>query len=223
MHVVHKAKPLTKGEQVSALEVRWRKLWLKTDLSIVDACFKVLRDLYCGPDRHYHDFEHIYESLRTLDHYMSLAENPRAIEAAIWFHDAIYDTHAADNEERSADLAGQWLNKLGEPAAFILLVRKRIMATKHDKVLEGNHLTDEQLTADIDLTPLGYKAGEFDRLGDCIRREHHWVKEDDYKKRNTRRLRAFLARRTIYYSPNFRMNFERPARKNLLRAIVKSQ
>jgi len=32
---------------------------------------------------------------------MDTATNPAAILLTIWFHDAIYDSHAKDNEERS--------------------------------------------------------------------------------------------------------------------------
>ena len=58
---------------------------------------------YEAADRHYHDLRHI-EALLALARDQPLLDSA-AVEAAIWFHDAIYDTRRNDNEERSAKLA----------------------------------------------------------------------------------------------------------------------
>jgi predicted metal-dependent HD superfamily phosphohydrolase len=58
---------------------------------------------HTAPDRHYHDLRHVETLLRLAqDHAFADRE---AVEAAIWFHDAIYDTRRQDNEERSAEFA----------------------------------------------------------------------------------------------------------------------
>src|SRR5260370_25923277 len=60
---------------------------------------------YTAADRHYHDLRHI-EALLGLAHACASAiTDGAAVEAAIWFHDAVYDTRRSDNEERSAALA----------------------------------------------------------------------------------------------------------------------
>ena len=48
-----------------------------------------------------------------------LATQPDAMEIALWYHDAIYDTHAADNEEQSATLAAHILRDAAVPEVFL--------------------------------------------------------------------------------------------------------
>src|SRR5260370_20074579 len=60
---------------------------------------------YTAPDRHYHDLRHIEALLGLADACAGAITDRDAVEAAIWFHDAIYDTRRSDNEERSAALA----------------------------------------------------------------------------------------------------------------------
>src|SRR5262249_8094638 len=73
-----------------------------------------LERTYQAPDRHYHDLRHI-EALRGLARQHRAALNDHeAVEAAIWFHDAVYDPRRSDNEEQSALLA---LARLGGRAA----------------------------------------------------------------------------------------------------------
>src|SRR5215470_11849955 len=60
---------------------------------------------YTASDRHYHDLRHIETLLGLADACASAITDREAVEAAIWFHDAIYDTRRNDNEERSAGLA----------------------------------------------------------------------------------------------------------------------
>jgi predicted metal-dependent HD superfamily phosphohydrolase len=85
---------------------RWLETW--RDLGVVPAPFEMLDDLrsrYSAPDRHYHGLHHIEDCLEKFDVCRQEAERPAEIEMAIFFHDAIYDTHAADNELKSAEWA----------------------------------------------------------------------------------------------------------------------
>jgi predicted metal-dependent HD superfamily phosphohydrolase len=59
---------------------------------------------YSASDRHYHDLRHIDAMLDLMREHVVLLADPGTVEAAIWFHDAIYDTHRDDNEQRSAEL-----------------------------------------------------------------------------------------------------------------------
>ena len=57
------------------------------------------------------------------------AANP--IEAAIWFHDVVYDTHRTDNERLSAEWAGRVLTAAGVPGPTISRVQELVLATEH--------------------------------------------------------------------------------------------
>ena len=55
--------------------------------------------------RAYHTLRHIEACLAWMRDAPLEDDDRIAAEFAIWFHDAVYDTRASDNEERSADLA----------------------------------------------------------------------------------------------------------------------
>ena len=70
---------------------------------LIDPAMKAeLSALYRAPDRHYHGLSHIEALLALAQEYRTALSDPDAVEAAIWFHDAIYDSRRSDNETRSA-------------------------------------------------------------------------------------------------------------------------
>ena len=84
------------------------------------------------PDiRAYHTVQHLDECFARLDEASSLAACLPEIELALWFHDAVYDVRAHDNEERSA----RWAQSAAREAGLSGAVRDRlqllILATKH--------------------------------------------------------------------------------------------
>lgn len=170
---------------------------------------------YNSPDRTYHNLTHIHSCLAEFEAVRSLAENAVAMKIAIWFHDVIYDTHAHDNEERSADFAREALQKLGADEAFVNNVVELILATKHNQPVSG----DAALLVDIDLAILGKPTDEFDRYDTAIRQEYHWVSEEAYRAGRSKVLQSFLDRPSIYQTDHFRTQYEAQARINLARAI----
>ncbi|TGP29351.1 hypothetical protein EN871_34915, partial [bacterium M00.F.Ca.ET.228.01.1.1] len=84
--------------------------------SLIDeALKKELSVLYQAGDRHYHSLAHIQAMLALASEYRHLLDDPQAVEAAIWFHDAIYDSRAKDNEAKSAELAEKKLAGRASP------------------------------------------------------------------------------------------------------------
>lgn len=80
---------------------------------------------YTASDRHDHDLSHIDALLALARQHASLLADREVVDAAIWFHDAIYDTRRNDNQAKSADLAVEKLSgsvandRLGHIAAMI--------------------------------------------------------------------------------------------------------
>src|SRR4051794_22476684 len=94
-------------ERVEALQAGWVPLVGQYGV-IPDAAYPVFDRLvaaYSEPHRHYHNLEHIAEMLRVVDRLSKFAADPDAVRLAVWFHDAVYDPRAKDNEKLSAILA----------------------------------------------------------------------------------------------------------------------
>lgn len=61
--------------------------------------FRLLRSIYQGPNRHYHTWQHIYETcLFVRKHY---GFQPLVV-LALFYHDVVYDVTSKNNEEESA-------------------------------------------------------------------------------------------------------------------------
>src|SRR5512138_1089411 len=93
---------------------RWLDLMSKLGLPPNEETFDALLKTYSETHRHYHTVEHIDHCLRELDAEISLAREPAEVELALWFHDAVYNSHRSDNEQKSAELACALLERSGD-------------------------------------------------------------------------------------------------------------
>jgi predicted metal-dependent HD superfamily phosphohydrolase len=178
------------------------------------ADFRSLVEAYRAPDRYYHTLSHIAACLDALDGVANLAQHPAEIAVALWFHDAVYDTHRTDNEERSAVWAREYLTgALAHDA--IDRIEAMILATRHT---EHTAPGDTALMVDIDLGILGQPVRVFDRYDAAIRREYAWVSDEAYREGRRAVLASFLARTRIYCTDFFHARLEGTARANLARA-----
>jgi predicted metal-dependent HD superfamily phosphohydrolase len=181
-----------------------------------------LMAIYSGADRHYHDLRHIEALLAlAIEHAREIADN-EAIEAAIWFHDAVYDTAKSDNESQSAELATELLAGVAgnERLEFIAAM---IRASANHRVpvsMQAPAADDCALFLDMDLAILASPAEEFAAYERAVRREYHWVPEKQWLAGRSQVLRNFLARPFIYASPQFRRSHEAAARSNLTRSLA---
>ncbi len=178
------------------------------------AMWSELSAAYEAPARVYHNLNHIADCMARLDEHAHLANDPVAVEFAIWFHDIVYDTHAPDNEECSAVAAGRFLSATIHGDVVANLIR----ATRHD----GQPRTpDAALLCDIDLSILGRPPAVYDGYANAIRQEYDWVSLPDFVRGRTQVLEAFLARPSVFaleemeriYGEHARVNLEREIRK----------
>lgn len=177
-----------------------------------------LEERYFEPHRAYHTLDHIAQSLVEFDSVRHLAKNPDAVEMAIWFHDAVYDTRAIDNEERSAELVKQVCFELGLSDEFAERTARLVLSSKHHR---GNPADlDEQIFTDIDLSAWGKPWEEFQKDTAKVRQEYSWVPEDIFRKRRSEILEEFMRRKRIYNTDYFYQKYETQAQENLKRAIA---
>lgn len=191
-------------------------------MSLVDSATKAeLTALYQAPDRHYHSIRHIQALLGLLDAHRAALADPEAVDAAIWFHDAIYDSRRKDNETASAALAADKLRGHVDDARLARIVAM-IEATATHQVPDIENQSarqDATLFLDMDLSILGAPAEAFDAYEAAVRREYGWVSEADWRAGRAAVLRNFLARQHIFYSDIFTTLFEAQARANMERSL----
>jgi predicted metal-dependent HD superfamily phosphohydrolase len=201
--------------QESTAEARWRETWRLAGAAEPAGVLARLLAGYAEPHRAYHDLAHILDCLGHAAAVRSQLAHPHRVELALWFHDVVYQPRAADNEERSAELAVEALR--GWVTAEVLQhVHELILATRHPSRPAEN---DARYLVDIDLAILGASPATFDAYEAAIRREYRWVPRPLYRRQRKEVLRSFLALDRIYLTDHFARRCEEQARANLRRSI----
>ena len=196
---------------------RWTRLWNRLGAQADGLpIFSHLAAAYAEPARAYHTAEHIRDCLVQFDLSQHTAQRPDEVEAAIWFHDAVYLPGASDNEDQSARLAQTTLEQAGAPQETAHRIGALVLATQHLAIPSE---PDTALLCDIDLSILGRTVEVFDEFERQIRQEYAWVPEPVYRGARAEILAGFLRRRSIFQTDFFRQRYEAPARANLERAI----
>lgn len=207
---------------------------------------------YGEPPRAYHTLDHIAAGLAELDAISSYVPRlPRGLfELAWWFHDAVYDPLATDNERRSEQLLRETLAPVGpavvqtnpewedvEPqAALLAAAAALILATTHD---QGATITPERRCVgtlglncarmtegalpfflDVDLAILGQDVPVYDAYEAGIRSEYAFAPGALYVDRRTSFLEGLVSR-GIYHTTLFRWKYEERARANIARAVAR--
>lgn len=200
---------------------RWIELWQRlnvprsADSGLADT-YAALVKRYAQTHRHYHTAQHINECLAYFDTAHALCEHANEVELALWFHDAIYQPRAKDNETQSAAWAARVMREAGLSDVAQTRVHDLIMATRHDATPVK---PDEQVLVDIDLSILGADAARFDEYEAQVREEYAWVPGFVFKRQRREILQGFLDRPSIYATAQFKNQLEKKARVNLARAI----
>jgi predicted metal-dependent HD superfamily phosphohydrolase len=174
---------------------------------------------YSEPHRRYHTMVHIEDCLAQVAASTDMDENQRALmDAAIWFHDAIYDATRSDNEAESAKLAADRLAVEGAPQAFIDEVVRLILLTAGHSVQADDALGARLVS--IDLSILGADRDRYDAYAAAIREEYAHVPEPLYRAGRAAILGRFLESEALFADPIWAARFEALARANLTREIA---
>ena len=172
-----------------------------------------LSALYKAEGRHYHSLAHIEAMLALAGDYRASLHDPEAVEAAIWFHDAIYDSRAKDNEAQKC----RTCRDKSSPVAPMRSASTRIVGDDHRPPprmncpafdLTRHSVRDAALFLDMDLSILGAAPDVFDAYEQAVRREYGWVEEPMWRAGRGAVLKNFLARPHIFHTEEFRRRFE---------------
>lgn len=195
--------------------VAWRELMVRMEVSTAtgDATFAALAARYQEPPRVYHTLAHAQQVVGIVDELAVYAQKPDTVRLAGWFHDAVYDPGAQDNEARSATYARQTLAPLGVTPTIRREVARLIRLTRTHRAEEDDG--NGQVLADADLAILAAPPATYAVYAAAIRREYGFVGEEQYRRGRLRVLQRLLARPQIYHTPRWRSEREAQARRNL--------
>lgn len=172
---------------------------------------------YSAPGRHYHNTSHLSDLICLQQQYAPLIVDNDSLLYAIYFHDIVYKVTRSDNEERSAQEAVAFLNRIGYPDDKQQKVFTFIAATqKH-----VNPLGDPDLDylLDFDLHILGSTPPQYDAYTKQIRKEYSLYPSFMYKRGRKKVLQHFLSQASIYKTAAFREKYEKKARENMEREL----
>ena len=196
-------------------EALWQRCFPADAASDAEAAFEQLKVLYAEPHRRYHTPAHIGHCLGEFDLAADAMDDADAVEMALWFHDAVHDPRASDNEVRSAALFSAWATSPAQ-SGFNEKVGDLILMTVH---CEQPRTTDQAFVVDIDLSSFALPWPAFQRDSVAVRKEFAHLSDADFYPKHIGFLRSLLARPTLFFTPWFRGRCEAGARANIARHI----
>ena len=197
---------------------RWSALWERLGAQgRADVVLSEMEAAYGAAGRHYHTLGHVD---RMVEEYLALgavADDPEAVELALWMHDVVWSPDATEAEAASAAWARERLAPRGVNAALLDRMTELILATRHPASPPASR--DEALVRDLDLLVFAAPPEIFDRCTELIRREYGHLPDDAWRTGRARVLRAFLERPVLFHSAPL-AGLEAAARANLGRAVA---
>lgn len=204
-------------ERLESMQRDWVRLLERYRVSPADAypTFDVLAAAYSAPDRHYHNLEHLADVFRVVGRLAPGVEDLPALQLAAWFHDAVYDPRARDNEARSGELAVDLLGPIGVPASTLERVVRLVRATAHGSTDDPPPDRDTAALVDADLAILGAAEDRYRRYAADIRREYGFLPDAEYRAGRAAVLKRFLARPRLFTNQMLFEEGEGRAKANL--------
>ncbi|MGI4944073.1 MAG: HD domain-containing protein, partial [Janthinobacterium lividum] len=173
---------------------------------------------YAEPHRHYHGQAHVDTLLAGLHALKDAVVHIAAVELAIWYHDAVYDPAATDNEARSAALLRAEMGGLADPA--LLHHAELLVRATADHALPADMPAalrlDAALFLDLDTAVLGADRMTFAAYERGIAAEYvpvHGLLP--YRAGRARFLRGMLERPRLFLTDQFHWTSDAAARRNM--------
>lgn len=175
-------------QYLAVLEKSWFELHQHYHFSEPQKIFNKLIAAYSEKQRAYHTVQHLYECLVLLESIRADLKDAYSVELALWFHDAVYDPQAKDNELKSAELFEQYLSQ-DLSIDIVQKIKRWILATQRH---EATDELDLQFLLDIDLAILATSSERFAEYEQQIQQEYAWVDPDVYSIKRKEVLSIFI-------------------------------
>jgi predicted metal-dependent HD superfamily phosphohydrolase len=179
------------------------------EAALHDAARDLLRR-WSGPERGYHDLEHLTE---VLTHLAEIDCSAGEVVLAAWFHDAVYRCRPGQDEEDSADLAVEVLTRLGVASSTARRVGDLVLVTAaHDPAAQD---ADAAALCDADLAILAAPGPRYSAYVAGVRREYRHLDDATFRAGRADVLGRLAARPQLYRTAAGRRRWESAARLNL--------
>lgn len=201
-----------------ALLTRWDGLW--ADPGLAHKAGEELVNRWREPHRVYHSTLHLAVVLDALD---SIAAETRVSERALWrarlalwFHDAVHDGVARQDEERSAALVAELLGPLAgsevSSADVDEIARLVLVTADHDPAPDD---VVGGLVSDADLAVLGGSPAVYTRYTRQVRAEYCDVPDPLFRSGRSEVLRTLLAGALLFRTAPGAARWQHSAETNL--------
>jgi predicted metal-dependent HD superfamily phosphohydrolase len=190
-----------------------RRFWPER---LPDALRARLEAAYDDPGRGYHDRQHLAEVLAHVEELIAGDDPAReSVLLAAWFHDAVYDG-AADDEERSARLAEEEL--AADSAELAAEVARLVRLTSTHRPADDDRAG--MVLCDADLAILAADEDRYAAYVRGVRSEYAHVSDADFAAGRSAVLRDLVAKPTLFHLPAARERWEEQARRNVERELA---
>lgn len=190
------------------------------DATVAAEGYAELRRHYAEPQRAYHTWAHLQHLFDQLT--PNGEELPIATCWAGFYHDAIYDPHAKDNEAASARLARERLNACNVEPVIVERTVRMIEASADHLHARADDDAECARFLDADLSILGAAPEAYRAYAEAVRKEYAFVPDAEFRAGRSAFLRKLLNTPKIFRTPAFAARLERRARANIeneLRAL----
>jgi len=182
------------------------------DEVLVNSLWSEIEKNYSSKSRHYHNLNHLDFLLQELAEVKSHLLDWDTIIFAIVYHDLIYHALKKNNEEKSAEIASERLDKIGYAKGKINLCVQMIQATSKHSL---STYQDINFFTDADLAILGKDESTYRKYTAGVRKEYSVYPDIIYRPGRRQVLQHFLEMEKIFKTQPFFDKYEKQARNNL--------
>ncbi|MFJ4171828.1 DUF4031 domain-containing protein [Paenarthrobacter sp. NPDC089714] len=163
--------------------------------------------------RKYHGRTHLLAVLEALDTLTDPALPARTVALAAWFHDAVYEGVAGQDEEESARIAEDRLTAAGLAPVDVAEVARLVRLTDKHSPEPGDHAG--ALLCDADLSVLGGDEQSYARYVAAVREDYAHVSDADFAKGRAAVVRHLLGLDPLFHGDRAKALWLDAARRNL--------